>query len=221
MHDAVVLLSGGLDSLVVLAVAAREHDVLALTFDYGQMAGESEIRAATSIARHYHASHTTIELNFLRGGALTGAGKLPEPTAEQLSTLAAHESARAVWVPARNLVFCSIAASIAERIGAHTVFIGANAEEGETFPDNTSTFVERFNDVLGSATLHPVELKAPLTSLTKPEIVRLGDELDVPFELSWSCYRSLDVPCGVCESCMRRRRAFETAGIPDPLERKV
>ena len=221
MHDAVVLLSGGLDSLVVLAVAAREHDVLALTFDYGQMAGESEIRAAASIARHYHATHTTIELNFLRGGALTGAGKLPEPTAEQLSTLAARESARAVWVPARNLVFCSIAASIAERIGAHTVFIGANAEEGETFPDNTERFVESLNHTLRHATLHRVDVKAPVMGRTKSEIVKLGCELGVPFEFSWSCYRSLDVPCGRCESCMRRKRAFEKAGIHDPLEMRV
>ncbi|MHC1592893.1 MAG: 7-cyano-7-deazaguanine synthase QueC [Methermicoccaceae archaeon] len=221
MQDAVVLLSGGLDSLVCMAMAAREHDVLALTFDYGQMAKKSELAAATSIARHFGASHTVIELDFLKGGALTGEGVLPEPEMSELSGTAAHSSARAVWVPARNLVFCSVAVSIAERIGAHTVFIGANAEEGETFPDNTERFVESLNHTLRHATLHRVDVKAPVMGRTKSEIVKLGCELGVPFEFSWSCYRSLDVPCGRCESCMRRKRAFEKAGIHDPLEMRV
>jgi len=218
MTDAVVLLSGGLDSLVCMAVAAQHHEVLAITFDYGQRAAVRETAAAEAIARHYGASHRVVELGFLEGGALTESGALPEPTPDELSGDAARRSARAVWVPARNLVFCSIAASVAESLGAHTIFIGANAEEGETFPDSTPGFVESFNKTLQHATLDRMELVAPLIELEKPDIVQLGAELGAPFELSWSCYRSLEKPCGKCESCVRRGRAFAQAGVRDPLE---
>jgi len=218
--NSVILLSAGLDSAVAFKHAYdRCSEILALTFDYGQRAAVNEIEHAIQICRKFDVPHEVIELPWIRnfGGALTDASALPELAEHELDDGgAAADSARRVWVPARNLLFLSIAAGYAEDRGYELITVGFDAEEAATFPDNSSEFVERFNQVLEYGTLKPPAIDAPLLNLDKAGIVRLGVAIDAPLALSWSCYESGDLPCGVCESCLRRARAFAEVGVEDP-----
>ncbi|HEY9247344.1 MAG TPA: 7-cyano-7-deazaguanine synthase, partial [Candidatus Methanoperedens sp.] len=125
------------------------------------------------------------------------------------------------WVPARNMVFLSIGAALAENYKYDFIVTGFDAEEAVTFPDNTVEFVEKFNSVLELGTLTRPKVYAPLISMDKAGIVKRGARIDAPLEFSWSCYEGREEPCMVCESCMRRIRAFELAGIKDPLLEKL
>ncbi|MEA1945378.1 MAG: 7-cyano-7-deazaguanine synthase QueC [Euryarchaeota archaeon] len=215
----VVLLSSGLDSTVAFKHAYdRCSKILALTFDYGQRAAANEIKRAIQICRKFDVPHEVIELPWVSrfGGALTNKTALPLLAEHELDSDAAAESAMQVWVPARNLLFLSIAAGYAEDHNYDSITVGFDAEEAKTFPDNSYEFVERFNRVLEYGTLSHPTIDAPLIHLNKTEIVRLGIAIDAPLRLSWSCYRSGDLPCGVCESCLRRARAFAEAGFRDP-----
>jgi 7-cyano-7-deazaguanine synthase len=215
----VIPLSAGLDSTVAFKhTYDRCSELLALTFDYGQRAAANEIKRAIRICSEFDVPHEVIELPWVGrfGGALTDSSALPELAPHELDSIAATDSAKRVWVPARNLLFLSIAAGYAEDRGYELITVGFDAEEAATFPDNSSEFVERFNRVLEYGTLKPPAIDAPLLNLDKAEIVRLGIAIDAPLGLSWSCYESGDLPCGVCESCLRRARAFAEVGVKDP-----
>jgi len=206
----VALLSGGLDSVVALAAAARAaRPALCLTFDYGQPAAGREIQAARRVAGHYLARHQVIALPWYREllpESFAGCGqRVPEPE------VFGAESAEAVWVPGRNLVFIAIAAAWAEHLGCGEVVTGFNAEEAATFPDNSAGFVRAATAALGFSSLRKVRLTAPLAGLDKRGIVRLGRSLGAPVELAWSCYRGGASPCGRCESCQRRAAAMAGA----------
>ena len=125
------------------------------------------------------------------------------------------ESASSVWVPARNTVFTSIAAACAESIGAEIIIVGWDKEEANTFPDNSKEFLKSFNELFKVGSPIDIEIKAPAIDLDKDEIVKLGSDVNAPMELSYSCYKGTDIHCGVCESCMRRKRGFKKAGIKD------
>lgn len=222
--NSVILLSSGLDSTVAFKHAYdRCSELLALTFDYGQRAAANEIKRAIQICRKFDVAHEVIELPWIRGfgGALTDSSALPELAEHELDSDAATDSAKQVWVPARNLVFLSIAAGYAENMGYDLITVGFDLEEAATFPDNSCEFVERFNRALECGTLNHPTIDAPLIDLDKTEIVRLGVAIDAPLALSWSCYRSGDIPCGVCESCLRRARAFAAAGAEDPAQQRA
>jgi len=214
----VILLSAGLDSTVAFKHAYdRCSELLALTFDYGQRAAANEIEHAIQICRKFDVPHEVIELPWIGrfGGALTDASALPELAEHELDSKASVDSARRVWVPARNLLFLSIAAGYAENGGYELITVGFDAEEAATFPDNSAEFAKRFNRALEYGTLtHPI-IDAPLIDLDKAGIVRLGVAIDAPLGMSWSCYESGDLPCGVCESCLRRARAFAEVGAKD------
>ena len=215
----VILFSAGLDSTVAFKHAYdRCSELLALTFDYGQRAAANEIKRASMICREFDVPHEVIKLPWISrfGGALTDSSALPLLAEHELDSVAATDSAKRVWVPARNLLFLSIAAGYAEDRGYDLITVGFDAEEAATFPDNTQEFVERFNRVLEYGTLNHPEIDAPLIHLDKAGIVRLGIAIDAPLALSWSCYESGDLPCGVCESCLRRARAFAEVGVEDP-----
>jgi len=215
----VILLSAGLDSAVAFKHAYdRCSELLALTFDYGQRARANEIKRAIQICRKFDVPHEVIELPWLRnfGGALTDASALPELAEHELDGGASVDSARRVWVPARNLLFLSIAAGYAENGGYDLITVGFDSEEAATFPDNSREFAQAFDRVLEYGTLKPPTIDAPLIDLDKAGIVRLGMAIDAPLRLSWSCYESGDLPCGVCESCLRRARAFAEVGVKDP-----
>lgn len=217
----IVLLSSGLDSTVAFKEAYNISDeILCVTFDYGQKAREKEILYSRMICERYNAGHIVIELPWFRTfrGALTEGSVLPEIKENELDDMeSAQKSARMVWVPARNVVFLSIGAALAENHEYDTIVTGFDAEEAATFPDNTPEFVERFNEMLKFGTLTKTRVLAPLISMNKYDIVRRGYEIDAPFEWSWSCYEGTERPCGICESCLRRKRAFEIASTIDPL----
>ncbi|MCD4768477.1 MAG: 7-cyano-7-deazaguanine synthase QueC [Methanosarcinales archaeon] len=221
MTGAIALLSSGLDSTVAFKQALDTFgSVICLTFDYGQRAATIEIGNAAAICSKYGCEHHVILLPWYRnfGGALTGIKELPTPSANDLDNLErSEESARSVWVPARNMVFLSIAAAFAEERGLKHIVVGFDAEEGATFPDNTPEFIELFDRAMEYGTMNHPTIFAPLAGLDKDEIVRLGLKIQAPLEYSWSCYTAGPLPCGVCESCMRRKRAFLSVGITDPL----
>ena len=218
---AVVLLSSGLDSAVAFKEAYdRCEEVLCLTFDYGQRAAGKEREFAGKICHRFKVRHVIIDLPWYHDfhGALTDGGEIPTLKSPDLDNKDVTEkTAEQVWVPARNVVFLSIGAAFAENYGFDLITTGFDAEEAATFPDNTSGFVDSFNRMLTAGTLKHPEVYVPLISMNKKGIVLRGLEIGAPLELSWSCYAGGDIPCGVCESCMRRARAFDAAGVKDPL----
>ncbi|KAB2948435.1 MAG: succinoglycan biosynthesis regulator [Candidatus Methanoperedens nitroreducens] len=217
----IVLLSSGLDSTVAFKEAYDISDeILCVTFDYGQKAREREISFAKTICERYKAGHIVIELPWYRTfrGALTGGSALPEISEHELDDKEiTKKSAENVWVPARNVVFLSIGAALAENFKYDTIVTGFDVEEAATFPDNTIEFVKRFNKMLELGTLTKTSVYAPLISMNKSDIVKRGLEIGAPLEWSWSCYNGSEKPCGTCESCLRRKRAFEISGTKDPL----
>lgn len=220
MRKAISILSAGMDSGVSTALLSREYDISAITFDYGQRSAQMEVRYARKLSEYLGIEHRVIELPWLGelgGSVLTDDGELPSP-GDLDDVEECLETARKVWVPGRNIVFTSVGVSFAEAMEADAVIVGWDREEAATFPDNSREFLEAFNSLLGIGTLRGVRVIAPVIDMTKKEIVEAGMEIDFPFELTYSCYTGEDVHCGVCESCLRRRRAFELAGAEDPTE---
>jgi len=224
MKKAIVVLSGGLDSCVVAGYAMSEgYELHTLFFDYGQKALEQEKIAAKEISEFLDAKFDIITLEWmknLKSGLISG--NIPKVKFSDLDDKEkSAQSASLVWVPARNLVFCSIAAGIAESENADAIFTGFDKEEAATFPDNSNDFVKNFNNLLNFAVLQKKKpyLIAPLIDMNKEEIVKQGEKIKAPMELSWSCYKSsdnhLNIHCGECESCLRRKRAFKLANVKD------
>ncbi len=226
MSKAVVLLSGGLDSSTVLAIAKeRGHDIVALTFDYGQR-HDREVGSARAVAEAMGvAEHIVLSLPL--GGLLDSS--LTRPEAELPQGRSREEMSSGVpstYVPSRNIVFLSIAASIAESIGADAVYIAANAVDFSGYPDCTPEFIGAFQEVLGVGTKagkqgRPVRVEAPVIGMTKAGIVREAIRLKVPLGLTWSCYEGGARACGRCDSCLLRLEGFRQAGVQDPLEYEV
>ncbi len=218
MDKGVVLLSGGMDSVVSLAMAREKLTLVkALTFDYGQQAAKNEIEAAAKIAQYYHVDHLTVSLPWLSvvdKSALQAAGNVPKLTLAELDdTEITRATARSVWVPNRNGLFINIAACFAESLNAGVVIAGFNAEEAETFPDNSIDFVQRANDYFAYATLNRLKVWAPTQILSKKEIAQAGAKLEIPWQYVWSCYAGGEKMCGRCESCRRLYRALREAKV--------
>jgi len=212
----IVLLSGGLDSTVALALYLEKDSIdLALTFDYGQRASRKEISAAQKIAEYYNIQHKVVSIPFLQEQTHTAlvnhSEDLPLIEYHKLDNLQeqALESARQVWVPNRNALFINIAAVFAENMGETAVLItGFNREEAATFPDNSLEFIDAVNRCLTFSTQNKVTVASPTSIYGKKEIVKEGLRLQVPFDHIWSCYESGDIVCGQCESCQRLKRAL-------------
>jgi len=220
----IALLSSGLDSVVAFKKELDAHGVaLAITFDYGQRAAAKEIEMARLICKRYSVRHLVMELSWLEevtGTSLVNRGeKVTELSEKELdeTTGKAKETAHLVWVPNRNGLFINIAAAYADAFDYDHIVTGFNAEEGATFPDNSMAFVKAINKSLSYSCEKKVEVVAPVGALDKVEIIREGVKIGAPLDLSWSCYLSGAKPCGKCESCMRRARAFKRAGVPDPF----
>ncbi len=220
------MLSSGLDSVAALSIAQDQMDVdLALVFDYGQRSAEREIEYSKKVSAHFGIDHRVIELDWLSSVTKTSLvntdNDVPEMSMEKIADDAdpsiCIDSAKNVWVPNRNGVFINIAASFAESMGMSYVIVGFNKEEGATFPDNTTEFITAIDESLSYSTMNGVKVLSPLIDMDKKEIVSKSIELNAPLAFSWSCYYGDDVPCGVCESCMRRKRAFAEINVADPL----
>lgn len=214
---AVVLLSGGMDSCVCAALAARDYDAAALHIDYGQRTEERERRAFSGICDRLGIRHRLVVQNPLfraiGGSALTDENvEVPEAGAEIGQTVPV------TYVPFRNANLLAAAVSWAEVVGATRILIGAVEQDSSGYPDCRPAFYEAFNRTIRAGTRDGnIEVVTPLIGLRKAEIVRLGLELNAPFDLTWSCYSREDAACGVCESCVLRLRAFEAAGAADPI----
>ncbi len=214
MPSSVVLLSAGLDSTVNLAIATHESNVLVnITFDYGHKAASKEIESASLISKYYNIEHRVIKLPWLmesQSSLIRKDKDIPKVDADSLDNIdIMSEKAMSVWVANRNGIFVNIAASIAEMLGAEHIVGGFNKEEGATFIDNSSDFVDAANLALKYSTLGPVNLIGYTKTLNKSEVAEKGIKLNVPFDLIWSCYNNNDYMCGQCEPCMRLTRAFK------------
>lgn len=214
MFKSIILLSGGLDSLVSLALAKKEYNItLALTFDYGQKAIQREIEASKEICNFYNIEHKIIKLDWLKEitqTSLVSDKEIPVTSLEDLSSDEfTQKSAASVWVPNRNGAFLNIAASFADSYGYNFIIFGANKEEGQTFPDNTQEFIDRINDSFRFSTQVKPKVLSPLINLSKNDIVKKAIEHCAPLELTRSCYAIEERHCGVCESCIRLKRALE------------
>jgi 7-cyano-7-deazaguanine synthase len=220
---AIVLLSGGLDSAVTLFRAVSEgYDCMCLTFDYGQR-HRIEISKALRIAKAAGAAIEVIKVPFPHGGSSLLDKDSALPLDRDLRDI--KNGIPSTYVPARNTVFLSIAASFAEASGARTIFIGAHAEDSSGYPDCRRAYLGAFNKVLKLGTKAGgeghIKVTYPLVDRTKAEIIKMGVKLKVPFELTSSCYAGKSVPCMRCDSCILRAKGFKEAGIEDPACRRV
>lgn len=215
MDSCVILLSGGLDSVVATAMMLSSmHVSLALTFDYGQRAAAREIATARVLCQRWEIPHQVIELPWLgevSTSALTQRTQpLPHLQTSQLDEITATtQSAQQVWVPNRNGVFLNAAAAIAEAKGISWIVAGFNREEAVTFPDNGPHYVEAANRALQYSTNGKVALISPTQSMTKTEIVAWARVNNVPLDAIWPCYEGGEAWCRKCESCLRFLRASE------------
>ncbi|MFH0702779.1 MAG: 7-cyano-7-deazaguanine synthase QueC [bacterium] len=213
-NKSLILLSGGLDSVVSLACSKIEYNIVfALTFDYGQRAKNQEITASSEIAKHFNIEHKIINLPWLAEithTALVNTDKeLPAPDITELDIAnITKKSAKNVWIPNRNGLFINIAACFVESMGFNHIIFGANKEEAATFPDNSEEFLTKINKSLEYSTLTKPKVISPLMNLNKKEIVKIGIEKNIPFDLIRSCYTNEKNHCGKCESCLRLKRAL-------------
>lgn len=216
---AVILLSGGLDSAVTLFFAIKKgYECHCLNFDYGQR-HDKEMARAKSIAENAGARFIGLKLAFPWKGSSLLDKDMPLPEGRNLRQIAS--GVPSTYVPARNSVFLSMAASFAEAIDAESIFIGAHFEDSSGYPDCRKRYLETFNKAIRLGTKRGTEghlrLEFPLIDKNKREIIKLGALLKVPFELTWSCYKGGEAPCRACDSCILRAKGFKEAGIEDPL----
>ena len=214
---AVLILSGGLDSTTLLyKMRMGGYEVHALTFDYAQR-HRKEIDCARRVASLLGVPHRVVDLSCLAAilgdSALLGGKEVP-------SCHYTEDSARQTIVPNRNMILLSVAAGYAEACEIPEVFYAAHRNDSTIYPDCRAEFVEALKPAVRLATAwHPVELQAPFILLSKAEIVKMGLEMRVPYELTWSCYRGEEWPCRSCPTCIEREEAFLLNGALDPLLR--
>ncbi len=213
---AVVLVSGGMDSCVCAALAARDHAAAAVHISYGQRTEERERQSFLAICQRLKIYDKLMvrneALRAIGGSALTDDA-IAVPEADEVG-----RSVPVTYVPFRNAHFLAVAVSWAEVVGAEKVYIGAVEQDSSGYPDCRPAYYEAFNEVVRTGTKEGlIEIVTPLIAMRKTDIVRLGLELGAPFDLTWSCYRHQDRACGTCDSCMLRLRAFAAAGVQDPI----
>ena len=213
---AVVLLSGGMDSCVCAALAARDYDAAAVHVSYGQRTEDRERRAFSAICDRLGIRDRLM----VRNEALRaiGGSALTDPNIAVPEALTVGTGVPVTYVPFRNAHFLAVAVSWAEVLGAEKVYIGAVEPDSSGYPDCRPAYYDAFNEVVKTGTKDGViQIVTPLIAMRKAEIVTLGLELGAPFDLTWSCYQREDRACGVCDSCVLRLRAFHQAGSQDPI----
>ena len=210
LKQAVVLLSGGLDSAVALYYAkAKGYKCHCLIFDYGQR-HKKEALQAQKIAKVAACAYKILKIDFpWKGSALLDKKiKVPERIAKGVPV---------TYVPARNIIFLSFALSFAETLKAQAIFIGAHSQDYSGYPDCRPEFFTAFRGMAEVGTLKAAGVLAPLLRKNKSQIILMGQKLGVPFGLTWSCYCGGKQPCGKCDSCRYRAKGFKEAGAVDPL----
>ncbi|MBN2460330.1 MAG: 7-cyano-7-deazaguanine synthase QueC [Candidatus Cloacimonetes bacterium] len=215
--NSIVLVSGGMDSLVTAAVAVQESDAVNfLHITYGQRTQEAERRCFHKLVEFYEpADSMIVDISYLRQ---MGGSSLTDP-ALKIQQFGESRGIPNTYVPYRNGNFIAIATSWAEIIVANRIYIGAVEEDSSGYPDCRESFFQAAEETINQGTRDDTGIKiiTPVIHMEKSEIVKLGERLQVPFESSWSCYKYNDVACGSCDSCVLRIRAFQKAGLKDPL----
>ncbi len=216
---AVISLSGGMDSCVCAALAARDYDAYAIHFSYGQRTEAKELASARAIANTLGFNdflHLKIDLFRRIGGSALTDLSIAVPEVSENGQIGAEIPV--TYVPFRNAHFLSAAVSWAEVLDAKKIFIGAVEQDSSGYPDCRPAYYEAFQQLIRTGTKDAdIEVVTPLIHMRKKEIVALGLELSAPLHLTWSCYSGEEVACGVCESCVLRLRAFEEAGTTDRI----
>ncbi len=222
-NKGVILVSGGLDSTTVLAIAkSKGEDIFALSFDYGQR-HRIELESAKKVADYYKVPHQIIKIDLrqIGGSALTDNIAVPKDR----SVTEISSSIPITYVPGRNTIFLSYAMAVAETISSAVIYIGANVLDYSGYPDCRPEYLKAFETManLAMATkeknISSLEIRAPLLYLSKGEIVKKGKDLSVPFHLTHSCYDPVPTgqSCGRCDSCLLRKKGFSEAGVDDPI----
>ncbi|MED9968670.1 MAG: 7-cyano-7-deazaguanine synthase QueC [Ruminococcus sp.] len=222
---ALVLFSGGIDSTTCLAIAVKKygsHNVIALSVSYGQKHNK-ELEAAKKIARYYRVVHKELDLAKIFEGSncslLSGSSDdIPkESYSEQLKQTGGAPVS--TYVPFRNGLFLSTAASIALSNGCSEIYYGAHSDDaaGNAYPDCSREFNDAINSAVYIGSGKQLKVSAPFVGMTKADVIKTGTELGVPYELTWSCYEGGEKPCGVCGTCRDRIAAFAANGLKDPV----
>ncbi len=217
INRAIVLLSGGMDSLVTAAAAARECEELNfLHASYGQLTEERERKSFDALCAHFKPERSRV-LNWdwfrqIGGSALTDE-QIAIPIGED------GPGIPITYVPFRNANLLAAAVAWAEVIHANKIYIGAVEEDSSGYPDCREVFFKAFRKAIktGTRNAFPISIVTPVLHLNKAQIVKLGKLMDAPFELSWSCYSDNEIACGECDSCRLRLKAFQNAGFTDPI----
>lgn len=215
---AVCLLSGGMDSSTLAFLAKADgYDIYALHFTYGQRTEEKERECAIRIARHLNAvEFLDVDLTYL---IQVGESSLTDRSIPVKAHEDAGEGIPHTYVPFRNANLLSVATSFAESRGAEAIYIGVQSSDYSGYPDCRPEFIAAFQKVidLGTRPETQIALKTPFVNLKKADILRIGMDLSVPYEDTWSCYQEGEAACGVCGSCHFRKEAFQAVGVEDPI----
>ena len=217
---AVVLLSGGLDSTTTLAQAIEDGcEVTAISFRYGQR-HTKELESAANVCAHYGVAHVVYDINLGSFRSALTRDDIDVPMDRQGRL---DQTIPITYVPARNIIFLSIAAGLCESIDADRIYIGANVVDYSGYPDCRPEFFEAYEEMLAKGTKtgvegHPIKIMLPILHMSKADIVRTGKKLGAPLELTWSCYNGGEKACGHCDSCRLRLKGFEEAGYKDEIE---
>ena len=223
---ALVLFSGGVDSTTCLGMAVQKYGaehVVALSVSYGQK-HVKELEASQKIAKHYGVEHLFLDLAkiFAYSDCSLLSHSTQEIPKESYATQIAQTDGAPVstYVPFRNGLFLSSAASIALSNGCAVIYYGAHSDDaaGSAYPDCSSAFNQAISEAIYLGSGNQLHVEAPFVDKTKAEVVKIGLELQVPYELTWSCYEGTDAPCGVCGTCIDRAKAFMENGVEDPLQ---
>ncbi|WP_226659356.1 7-cyano-7-deazaguanine synthase QueC [Pseudalkalibacillus hwajinpoensis] len=220
---AVIVLSGGLDSTTCMGMAKEKgYELYPITFHYGQKHNR-EVEQAKKVADYYNApDHRIVNISFLNqiGGSALTDDSIDVPTDMD------EDDIPVTYVPARNMIFLSLASAYAEVIGAEAIYIGVSAVDYSGYPDCRPEFIESMNETVNLATKagatgSEMKIETPLIHLTKADTVKEGLRLNVPYELTTSCYNGEEEACGECDSCRLRLKGFEEAGAVDPIPYKA
>lgn len=215
---ALVLLSGGMDSTVLLASVLktrRKEDVMTLSFDYGSKHNEREYEHALKVCEQYGVKNVLVKLDFMgalfKSDLLKSGGDVPDGHY-------ADESMKKTVVPFRNGIMLSIAAGLAESIEADEIFIANHFGDHAIYPDCRKDFIRPMKEAIEKGTYLGIRLHSPFCDKTKTDIAIAGNLLNVPFEKTWSCYKGGKIHCGTCGTCVERKEAFAESGLKDPTE---
>lgn len=219
MQKAIVLLSGGMDSAVTTAIALKKgYTIAALHLNYGQRTQTRELQSFLRLCEYFNITEKLIvDISYL---AEIGGSSLTDASINVFNAKLDSKDIPNTYVPFRNANILAIATSWAEVIGATAIYIGANQVDSSGYPDTRKEFFDAAQKMIdfGTKPETTIIIETPIIEMSKNEIINLGNELGVPFELTWSCYRNNDIACGTCDSCALRLKGFDEAGIFDPIE---